>query len=568
MKSTMKKAVYGVCLCFVAALLGSCGGGGGGSNAAPPPPPPPATLSLSTTQITFKAVGPFAVAPPSQTITGTVTNLTSSGTLYVTVIANNGNGFFSVSNVTLAGNSGQASVIPIAAPTLGAGTFHGSIMVSACLNDPTCQTGQLAGSPQTIPVEYDIASGVDGDTVTPGVVAANTPGMVVLRGTGFTGATSVSFGSVAATSVAAAGDTEIDVSYPALPAGTYPVSINGGSISDTASLVAVAPPAFGQTVLPYPSSLVGEYSSEILYDPQRMGIFVLFMTGNQPISPSNSTLVRYAFDGSAWGAPTQVSITNLEAVRLSPDGSHLLALVSPDVQHVSMLELDPVTMAQTNSTTGTSPSAGNVACGLALASDGNALVTFQTDPGVVALAFGTFSRVFTGMDNNGNNVSGDAQGCYPVASGNGAIVQLGGLLNGHEFLAATELPTNSGAATSVGATSDLTGDTFLNGPQVLNQIGQISGFLATVSNVINSAGTRAYGYNPDTVSCAPTLSTFDLTATPVVIQYNPQSPQYPVLGSPIALPSDCLNQTYVLTISPDDATVFIARDDGVVVQPL
>ncbi|MGH8200339.1 MAG: hypothetical protein ACREVO_08230 [Steroidobacteraceae bacterium] len=65
------------------------------------------------------------------------------------------------------------------------------------------------------------------------------------------------------------------------------------------------------------------------------------------------------------------------------------------------------------------------------------------------------------------------------------------------------MPTDTGAATSVGATSDFAGDIFLDGPQVLSQTGQISGFLATVSNVIDSAGTLAYGYNADTVSCAP-----------------------------------------------------------------
>jgi hypothetical protein len=47
-----------------------------------------------------------------------------------------------------------------------------------------------------------------------------------------------------------------------------------------------------------------------------------------------------------------------------------------------------------------------------------------------------------------------------------------------------------------------------------------------------------------------------------------QSSQYPELGSPVAPPGDCLNETYLLAITPDDATVFKARDDGVVVQPL
>lgn len=109
----------------------------------PRPHPPPAILSLSTSKVTFKAPGPFALAPPIQTITGTATGLTNSGGT-----------LFRVSDVMLGTNSGQANVIPVAAPTLvtapifKADTFQGSITVSACLNDQTCQTGQPAGSPQ------------------------------------------------------------------------------------------------------------------------------------------------------------------------------------------------------------------------------------------------------------------------------------------------------------------------------------------------------------------------------------------------------------------------------------
>jgi IPT/TIG domain len=566
MKTMSRGLVQGILICCAGALLGSCGGGGGGGSS--PPPPPPATLSLSTSKVTFQAAGPFAVAPPTQTITGTVTGLTTSGTLYIKVVANNPNDFFTVSSVTLLGNSGQVQVIPEAAPLLQAGTFQGSITVTACLNDQTCQTGQLAGSPQTIPVEYDIASGVDGDTVTPRVVTANTTGTVILRGAGFTGATSVSFGSMAATSMTVVSDSEIHASYPALPAGTYPVTIDSGSISDTASLVAVSPPAFTQTLIPYPPSLVGQDPSEIVYDPQRTAVFVLFQSGNQPLTSLSSTLVRYAYDGSSWGAPTQITMTNLEQVHLSPDGTHLLALVYPDVQHLSMVELDPVTLAQINVATGTSPDDNDPACGFALANDGNAYVTYSSDPGAVAVAFGTFSGTFTWMYDGGNPMN-DGQGCNPVASGNGAILQLGGLLTGHEFIASSEMATTSGVPMNLGDSGDLAGDTFLNQPVVATQTGQILGYLTTDFNVINSTGTRAYGYKPDPVGCAPTLSTFDLTATPTVIQYNPQSPQFPVLGTPLTLPTDCSNPAWdLLAITPDDATVFVARTDGVVVQPL
>lgn len=120
------------------------------------------------------------------------------------------------------------------------------------------QKHQLAGSPVTIPVSYSIGSGVDGDTVTPRVVAAGAAGTVILRGSGFTGATDVSFGSEAATSITVVSDSEIDASYPVLPAGTYPVTINSGSISDTASLVAASSPAFTATSITYPAGVGGQ----------------------------------------------------------------------------------------------------------------------------------------------------------------------------------------------------------------------------------------------------------------------------------------------------------------------
>jgi hypothetical protein len=188
-------------------------------------------------------------------------------------------------------------------------------------------------------VGYEIASGVDGDTVTPRVVAADTVGEAVLRGSGFTGASAVSFGSTAATSITVVSDSEIDVEYPALPAATYPVTINSGSISDTASLVTVAPPAFTATTLPYPSGLGVSYSqtAQIEYDAQRTALFVLLPGGGS----TTPTLLRYAFDGTAWDAPTQISMACFVQVHLSPDGLHLLALVAPDSAHTGMAELDP-----------------------------------------------------------------------------------------------------------------------------------------------------------------------------------------------------------------------------------
>jgi hypothetical protein len=501
------------------------------------------------TKVTFNAVGPYARAPASQMITGTVTGLTTSGTLYIRVVANNPGEAFTVSSVTIAGESGQANVIPAEPSSLGAGSYQGSITVTACLNDSTCSTGQLSGSPQTISVGYEIASGVGGDTVTPRVVAADTVGEAVLRGSGFTGASAVSFGSTAATSITVVSDSEIDVEYPALPAGTYPVSVNSGSISDTASLVTVEPPALTATTLPYPSGLGVSYSqtAQIEYDAQRTALFVLLPGGGS----TTPTLLRYAFDGTAWDAPTQISMAGLVQVHLSPDGLHLLALVVPDSAHTSMAELDPVTLVQTDITTVSNPFTIGSACGFAVANDGNAIVGNSDSYGFV---FGTFSRVFTALAN-------DDGGCDPAASGNGAVV--GMTLS--TFLASTETVVGGGPQTDGGTTADFAGDRFTFSGQIYDQNGLFLGYTnGLYGEIINSAGTRVYGVTPDPVTYVPTLVAFDLTA--------PSGNLFPRVGTPITLPGcvegSCPEAFYTLATTPDEATIFIAAPTYVIVQPI
>jgi hypothetical protein len=494
------------------------------------------------TAISFKAAAPYAVAPVTQPITALVTGV-SSGTLYATLVVDNPDNFFTVSSLTISGSSGAANVIPAMPSALHVGAFHGSITVTICLNDPTCHTGQLAGSPQVISVDYNIASGVDGDTVTPHAVAANAAGTVVLRGAGFTAATSVSFGSMPATSMSVASDSEIDASYPALPVGTYPVTINAGAIGFTAGLIAVSSPAFTATVIPYPSNVVPQPLS-IEYDVQRSALFLVFKAGTY----TNPTLVRYAFDGNAWGSPTQISVAGLVQVHMSPDGNHVLALVTPDATHTSLVELDPVTLAQTNVTT-ISNAQQQGGCGFAVANDGNAIVTFQLAYGY---AFGTYSHVFTEMSDGGS--------CTVTASGNGNILTM----NTATYIASSESVIHPGAEVGLGATADFAGDKFVFAEQVQSAGGQVLGTLSgVVGAAINAAGTRAYGPGADPVTCGPTLITFDLTA-----------PGFPQLGTPIPLPLDgppgtCLNTLPALVaVAPDGATVFIGGPNDLTVQPI
>jgi hypothetical protein len=534
---------------MISGILAGCGSSSTGSTHGS------ATVVFSTNTVSFKAAAPFAPAPATQTITGTVTGVTS-GTLYVTVQVNNPNSLFTVTSPTITGSSGQISEIPAIPSGLSVGSFSGSITVNVCLNDATCQTGQLSGSPQTIPVSYVIASGVDGNTVTPRVVPANTDGTVILRGAGFTGATSVNFGAAAASSLTVVSDSEIHASYPALAAGSYPVTINSGNISFSASMLAVSPPAFTATAIPYLSgdALIYPDTAGIEYDAERTALFVLLPGGNS----MNPTLLRYAFDGSAWGSPTQVSMAGLQRVHLSPDGTHLLALVMPDSTDTSMVELDPVTLAQTKVTTVANPTvpvSGANACGFAIANDGNAIVEFAS--GDNAFAFGTSSRVFTPMSTGGS--------CDPIASGNGAVVALGGT----NYLASSGTFTQQGAQTDSEATGDFVGDKFVYSGSVEDGAGEFLGYTQGLfGQTINSPGTRVYGITLDPNLGVPTLATFDLTATP---SGNP--PVFPQLGTAMAIPDTCSPGScsggfYALATTPDGSVIFIAGPDGVIVQPI
>jgi len=194
-------------------------------------------------------------------------------------------------------------------------------------------------------------------------------------------------------------------------------------------------------------------------------------------------------------------------------------------------------------------------CGFAIANDGNAIVDFaQSDN---AFAFGTSSRVFTPMSTGGP--------CDPIASGNGAIVALGGT----NYMASTETFTQQGAQTDSEATGDFVGDKFVYFGTVEDGSGQFLGDTnGLVGQIINSPGTRVYGITLDPALGVPTLATFDLTATP---SGNP--PLFPQLGTPLTLPNSCSSSGcssgfYALATTPDGSVLFVAGPDGIIVQPI
>jgi hypothetical protein len=131
---------------------GGSGGGGGGGNGGSS-----ASITVSPSSLTFIASGPNAPAPASQTITGTVSGV-SSGTLYITVVGSGG-AISNISSVRLTSDTtGEATVSVPVPSSLGVGSHTGTITVRACLNDPNCSGANLRGSPATINVTYHVAA--------------------------------------------------------------------------------------------------------------------------------------------------------------------------------------------------------------------------------------------------------------------------------------------------------------------------------------------------------------------------------------------------------------------------
>lgn len=312
-------------------LLSGCGGGGGSS----PPPPPPLSLSVTPGTIQFQAALPYGLPPAAQTVRGTVTG-TGSGTLYVTVIVGNGN-LITAGAVTVAGNAGTSDITPALPETLGPGTYQTTITVHACLNDPTCQTGEISGSPAVVQVSYVVPDSVQADSVTPHQVMAQAAGGVILRGHGLAGVTSVTAGGLAATSVTVVGDSEVHATLPALPAGAQAIQLNGGAVAFTGSVDAVAEPAYPAGTIAWPEAL--DFTTTVVqhleYRAAQQALFATLSTGQ----PATHRLYRYQY-GSGWSATHQADITGYVDFDASSDGLHLY-VTYPDRIEV----LDAATLA-------------------------------------------------------------------------------------------------------------------------------------------------------------------------------------------------------------------------------
>ena len=305
-------------------LLAAChgGGGGGGSSSSSSS----GGLSLSTNVLTFTAPNTNST-PPSQIITATVTGVTS-GTLYIKIVST-GPAVASVTNITITSSTtGQGTINPAPANTLGVGTFTSTITVYACTTDPNCSSGQLAGSPQTVTVTYTIGAelSVSPTAVTyfagPDVVPAAKSVTLSSNGASASWTRSITYVSGTAGWLSmnpASGNAlpaNITANATGMPAGTYraDVTFTSGSASisvpvtlvvKTAGVTFVSPyvgttnvagdviiRGFGFTTLSSPNVLFGATNAasvNVISDTEIRASYPALAAGNYPVAVKNAT---------------------------------------------------------------------------------------------------------------------------------------------------------------------------------------------------------------------------------------------------------------------------------------
>lgn len=504
-------------------------------------------IDLSTHSLAFSAAAPNASAPAAQTITASF----STGVANLSVV-HTGQGIAEVTTA-VTGTTAQIVVTPSEPATIGAGQFTGTIAVTAYFCADAACSRLESGESQTVTAKYQISPIVD--FVAPNVATAGVSATAVIRGAGFNGYAiqAVKFGDTAATSMTVVNDTEIRATYPALTAGTYPVSLeiptHEGTLSGTATLIAVDPVVRTAQALAWPGVVTAVKS--LRHDSQRDALLI-------STDIAGGTLVRYAHAGGAWGSATTAALANLQDIALSTDGAQLLALTRT---HVT--PLDPVTLAPATAIAAPSLPASSFLKNLDVANNNLALVTtgiaeskatelytYIVRTGVMTKLTSTFNNASTGSSTNGaviGLVQGDptlttAPVAYSYTAASGAFSSTGVTLNQNSIAPVLDRDATRWV---------------LNGVNVYGADFALLGKLpsTTLAVSLRPDGKRAYTYD----SAAAGILIFDISATRNGEAYTALGAATPLAAAPGAGAK--------MIISADGSTLFIAGTTQLVVQP-
>ena len=166
--------------------------------------------------------------------------------------------------------------------------------------------------------------------VAPYIALANHPTTLIVRGKNLDASgplVKLNIGATQAGPVAADSDTQVTVQVPALPAGRYPVSVEGSNCSE-AELVVLAPPALGYHAI----STAGR-RERLLWDAERQTIYA--------VNRTDQRIERYRYSAPDWTTLAPFAVPDLTDIALAPNGRSLL-VSSPGALSEVQLDEEPL----------------------------------------------------------------------------------------------------------------------------------------------------------------------------------------------------------------------------------
>lgn len=528
-------------------ILTACGGGDDGSSKA-------YLVSPSSLSFTGELDG---VTPAAKTITITANeadtippDIYASGEAIDTSITTFNACPNDSSNLDcIADSSSMTVTVPVPPPnTIGVGTFSGSVLI------------QSSERTVTVPVTYTVTAGtLTVDQVSPTPVIAGQTGEIMIRGHGFMafGSTvpTVTIGSTTATNVQIVNNSTITATYPALTAGEYNLAVTGGSLvaPSTAKVVVIDSQVFNAEAISNSLTV-----NSLIYDSIHNSIYLLKTGG---------VIQNLTYSSGSWGsAPISTTITGVEAIALSIDGSSLVA-----GGYNMLYQLNPADLTTTSSKQVTTPispyatgcdyvpcfdSMARTSHGEIIALDNNQWQSFY----FYNLASNTLtsSEDYFGYDVYVSWIWGGR--LYGSENGNRTLITqgLGYNYEVYDDVTRTLTPIDVTSGSTIGVSAD--GKVIIVGTAILKDNGDGNGYVSHGTLPVSPAGIAI---SPDGLTANVLLSTGGTTVRP----YDISQPAVVTPGTDITLTA-APGTNPKMTVSPDGNTLFLAGSSNIVIQPL
>jgi hypothetical protein len=390
---------------------------------------------------------------------------------------------------------------------------------------------------------------------------ANQPGQLYVRGANFSvppAPLTVNIGSTAIAGLIPDSDTQVRVSYPALPAGTYPVSIQNqlGIVLTNAQLVVVSPSALTYQAISAPST-----RTRLVYDAERTTLY--------GVNAADQEIEEYQLAGGTWIAASPTVVVNLTDIALTPNGRSLIVLSK---QEVNELVLPVGSSAIQARAPNPDQFCGQYLSSLAMTNDGKAFIpTFlaqcsgYSNAYLYDVASQSIRTTYTVALYDGI-VAGSADGSRLFAGIRGISptqpIEVFSALN--DSLVATNTAYEPLYITVSGDASRV----ILDGQNVYSgSMTQLGNLPTTVQRVLLSRDSkRAYAYSETATAGAVELDIYDLTGALGAGALYPLLKAVPLADHPNA---ESNNPAAIsMAETPDGQAVFISGDSKIIVQPV